>query len=352
MSNSVSGKTIANAGCNSLSLGIAGALAWLACANAFPAASAITTEHFMIPSQDAGIELYVRNKHFTNQDRYASDRVILFVHGATFASETGFDVDLPGGTWLDYVARKGFDVYAVDVRGYGRSTRPPAMEQPPAANPPLADTRDARRDVGSAVDFILKRRRVSKLNLLGWSWGTTTMAGYAGENPAKVNKLVLFAPVWLPVNARQVDGAYRLSTHDGVRTTNTNGIPAERVEEISPIAWFDHWWAANLASDRSSATRNPPSLRSPNGAMKDLVESWGAGKPTYDPLAIRAPTLLIVGGWDATTPPVMAQELFKQLTNARDRRVVVLAEGSHSMALEKNRLRLFREVQHFLEEHD
>jgi pimeloyl-ACP methyl ester carboxylesterase len=323
-------------------------LAVTACAS--HAASSISTEHFMIPSQDAGIELYVRNKHFANQARFAPDRIILFVHGATFPAETGFDVDLPGGTWLDYVARKGFDVYALDVRGYGRSTRPPAMEQPPGANAPFADTRDARRDVASAVDFILKRRRVSKIDLLGWSWGTTTMAGYAGENPAKVNKLVLFAPVWLPVTPPRFEGAYRLSTYEGVRATNTNGIPKDRVEEVSPKAWFDTWWAENLASDPTSSTRNPPSIRSPNGAMKDFTESWGAGRPTFDPLAIRAPTLLIVGGWDATTPPERAQELFKQLTNARDRRVIVLSEGSHSMALEKGRMRLFREVQHFLEE--
>jgi pimeloyl-ACP methyl ester carboxylesterase len=315
------------------------------------AASAIATEHFMVPSQDAGIELYVRNKHLVNQNRFAADRIILFVHGATFPSETGFDVDLPGGSWLDFVARRGFDVYAVDVRGYGRSTRPPAMEQPPAANPPLASTRDAQRDVGSAVDFILKRRKVSKVNLLGWSWGTTTMAGFASENPDKVNRLVLFAPVWAPVRTPpEYEGAYRLSTYDSARAQNTNGIPKDRLEEISPKAWFDEWWAENLASDPTSASRNPPSIRSPNGVMKDFAEFWAMGKPTYDPLAIRAPTLVIVGGWDATTPPAMAQELFKQLTNARDRRVVVMSEGSHSMSLEKNRLRLFREVQHFLEE--
>ncbi|HEY8509852.1 MAG TPA: alpha/beta hydrolase, partial [Steroidobacteraceae bacterium] len=105
-----------------------------------------------------------------------------------------------------------------------------------------------------------------------------------------------------------------------------------------------------LATDPTSTTRNPPSIRSPNGAMKDLAEIWGAGKPTFNPAAIRAPTLLIVGEWDAITPPSMAQELFKQLTGASDRRLVVLSEGSHAMAVEKNRMRLMREVQHFLEE--
>src|SRR5262249_45817707 len=77
-----------------------------------------------------------------------------------------------------HVSRKGYDVYLVEVRGYGRSTRPAAMDAPPAENPPFATTTDAVKDVGSAIDFILKRRGISKLNLVGWSWGTALMAGY------------------------------------------------------------------------------------------------------------------------------------------------------------------------------
>ena len=123
----------------------------------------------MIPSADPGIQLYVRNKHLEEHDSFAGERIVLFVHGATYPSETVFDIDLPGGSWADLVARKGYDVYLVDVRGYGGSTRPAAMEGAPAENPPLATTIEAARDVGSAVDFILKRRGALKLNLVGWS---------------------------------------------------------------------------------------------------------------------------------------------------------------------------------------
>ena len=84
--------------------------------------------------------------------------------------------------------------------------------------------------------------------------------------------------------------------------------------------------------------------------MKDLGEVWAAGKSTYDPAAIRAPTMLVVGEWDAITPPTMTQEIFRRLTAAKHRRMVVLSEGSHFMFTEKNRMHLIREVQHFLEE--
>jgi len=41
---------------------------------------------------------------------------------------------------MDYIARHGWDVYLIDVRGYGRSTRPPEMDQPAASNPPIVTT--------------------------------------------------------------------------------------------------------------------------------------------------------------------------------------------------------------------
>ena len=47
------------------------------------------------------------------------------------------------------------------------------------------------------VDHILARRNIPRLNLLGWSWGTTLMATYTTQNPAKVERLALYAPVWI-----------------------------------------------------------------------------------------------------------------------------------------------------------
>jgi dipeptidyl aminopeptidase/acylaminoacyl peptidase len=73
-------------------------------------------------------------------------------------------------------------------------------------------------------------------------------------------------------------------------------------------------------------------------------------KPTYDAAAIRARTLLVVGVWDVITPPEQGLALFKRLVNARERRVMMLSEGSHCIGIEKNRMHLIREVQSFLEE--
>src|SRR5262249_43048949 len=58
--------------------------------------------------------------------------------------------------------------------------------------------------IGSAVDFILKRRNIARLDLLGWSWGTTLMATYTTQNASKVERLVLYAPVWIRTTASLV----------------------------------------------------------------------------------------------------------------------------------------------------
>jgi pimeloyl-ACP methyl ester carboxylesterase len=327
------------------------AIALLAGCTAMSPKSELVTETFMVQSLDPGITVHVRNKHLAG-DRYPPERIVLFVHGATFPSETMFDLDLPGGSWMEHAAKRGFDTYIVDIRGYGRSTRPAAMSQPPADNPPFAGADDAVRDIAAAVDFILKRRGVSKLNLVGWSMGTTFMGKYASLNPGKVERLVLYAPVWHEpsLKAPPYSGAYRTGTREQVRGFNAAGIPKDRLAEISPTEWYDKWWQANLATDPEGAQRTPPVLRAPNGVMRDLNEFWAKGKPTYDAAAIRAPTLLVVGEWDVITPPEQGLALFKRLVNAKERRVMVLSEGSHSMGVEKNRLHLIREVQNFLEE--
>ncbi len=156
----------------------------------------LITEDMMVPSEP-GIEIFVRNKRPTNLAKYTPERTLLFVHGSTYPAHTGFDIPLGGQSWMEYIASRGYDVYCLDVRGYGRSTRPKAMDEPAQNNPPVARTPDAVKDITAVLNFILKRRSIAKLNLLGWSWGCTLMATTAIQNPDKAARLMLYAPGWL-----------------------------------------------------------------------------------------------------------------------------------------------------------
>ena len=81
-------------------------------------------------------------------------------------------------------------MWLLDLRGYGKSTRPAEMADKPEADAPIVTGQTAVKDIGTAVDFILQPQH-PRLNLLGWSWGTTLMATYTTQNASKVERLVL-----------------------------------------------------------------------------------------------------------------------------------------------------------------
>ena len=312
--------------------------------------SQIVTEDFMVPSGAAGIDLYVRNKRLASTTQFTKDNVILFVHGATYPSETGFDLRLDGLSWMDVLAQQGFDVYMMDVRGYGKSSRPAAMDQPPMNNPPIADTDTAARDYAAVADWVRARRQVTQLNVMGHSWGTATTALYATRHADKVNRLVLYAPVWLRTTASLTDaggalGAYRTVTVDAARARKSSGLKAGQNPQTDE--WFETWAAVTFESDPVGAKAQPKFLRAPNGSVQDGRQYWSVGKPVYDPALITAPTLLILAEWDADTPPYMAQTLFPLLKNTASKKLVILSGGTHSIMNERERFSLFGEVENF-----
>src|SRR5262249_29953053 len=155
--------------------------------------------------------------------------------------ETSFDLPVGGQSWMEHIAARGFDVYLLDLRGYGKSTRPKEMSEPAEANPPIVSTEVAIRDVGAAVDFVLARRSIPRLHLIGWSWGTTLMAGFAADNPGKVQRLALYAPVWIgnPVQPVPKLGAYRTVQRPGALDRWLRGVPDDKRAALIPAGWFD-----------------------------------------------------------------------------------------------------------------
>ena len=314
----------------------------------------VVMEEMTVPSEPA-IEIYVRNKRPADLSAFRPERTILFVHGATYPAHTSFDLKLDGMSWMDYIAARGYDVYLLDLRGYGRSTRPKEMDEAPEANPPIVRGTAAVKDISAVVDFILARHGIARLNLLGWSWGTTLMATYTTQNPGKVERLVLYAPAWIrttPSLSRPPGplGAYRAVAREQAKTRWLTGVPEDKKATLIPPGWFDAWADATFATDPVGAKMNPPVIRAPNGVQQDGDEFFAAGRPYYDPAKITTPTLLVHAEWDRDTPAYMAQTLFPLLVNAPGKRYIQLPEGTHTIMMERNRLMLFEAVQAFLDE--
>jgi pimeloyl-ACP methyl ester carboxylesterase len=330
------------------------ALALQSCAHApATAAAPLVMEEFMVPS-DPGIQVYVRNKHPRDVSQFGPAKIVLYVHGATYPSETAFDLPLDGVSWMDYIAQRGYDVYLVNIRGYSRSSKPPEMSEPPEKNEPLVRTDTAVRDVAAAVEFIRKRRGVEKINLIGWSWGTSIMGKYTTLNNDKVQKLVLYAPQWLR-NTPALTGsggpgtpAYRTVTREAARGRWLTGVAPDKQAALIPPGWYEAWEKATFATDQQGPT--PGTLRAPNGVVQDGAEFWSAQKPLYDPALIRVPTFLVHAEWDADLPSYMTQAYFAKLTNVPYKAWLEIGEGTHTVIMEKNRMQLFQGVQAFLDE--
>ena len=320
--------------------------------SAHAAQSSLVSEDYMIESGDPGIRLFIRNKHPAGMTQYRSDKTVLYVHGSSQAASCTFDLKIGQESWMDYLVAHGYDVYLIDLRGYGRSTRLPEFAKPANENPPVVRTDVAMRDISAAVDFILQRRRVKGLDLIGWSWGTVLMGRYASEHKERVHRLVLYAPIWLhePATAAPTLGAYRTWTLEDARKTLQSGVPESRKNELLTPEVVAAWSAAELATDPEGAAHSPPVVRTPNGIYADDRDYWTAGKPLWEPAEIIVPTLVVVGEWDNVTPPARAQAVFSKLVNAPQRRLVQIGEATHFALLEKNRLQLYREVQMFLDE--
>src|SRR5260370_6957594 len=92
------------------------------------------------------------------------------------------------------------------------------MDEPADRNPPIVGTEIAVRDVSAAVDFILSRRDVPRLALIGWSWGTAIMASFTAQHASTVERLLPYAPSWVwhaspPTPPPRPPAPYRTLTH-------------------------------------------------------------------------------------------------------------------------------------------
>src|SRR5437773_357732 len=146
-----------------------------------------------------------------------ADRVVLFVHGAGTPAEVAFDVPYQDYSWMGYLAGAGFDVFSMDTTGYGRSTRPAAMNDPCnlsqeqqktfvpgflAAPCAASYSRNVTtiasdwNDIDAVVDYIRALRHVARVSLVAWSLGGPRAGGYAARHAEKVQKLVLLAPAY------------------------------------------------------------------------------------------------------------------------------------------------------------
>jgi pimeloyl-ACP methyl ester carboxylesterase len=146
--------------------------------------------HDYFVDSDSAIRLFVREVTALQLGATNMGKPILLLHGARVPGLASFDLPVPDGSLAADLARLDFDVYVMDVRGYGRSTRLREMDGPPAAHPPLVRSNQAVRDISAVVESIRQRRHVSQVAIFGWATGGQWAGYYASLYPEKVSALI------------------------------------------------------------------------------------------------------------------------------------------------------------------
>ena len=121
--------------------------------------------------------------------RTGGGRPVLMVHPFSPGCAAAFDV--PGLSWMGDLADRGHDVWALDLPGFGGSSRPAEMERPAAEGRPAVRAKDGAAGVAAAVAHILRVTGAAHIDLVGWSFGSVLAAMVSGAHPRLVERLVL-----------------------------------------------------------------------------------------------------------------------------------------------------------------
>lgn len=319
-------------------------------------------EHF-IDALDPGVRLHLIEKRPRGLRKREAANTLLMVHGQSTPAPVAFDFPLPGYSWMDFAAARGFNVFALSIRGYGLSTRPPELRQPRLDNPPAIRGRIAVRDIEAAVEYICEKNGVDRINLLGWSWGSTTTPAYTAGHGNRVERLVLYAPFYAygrpeiaaesedPAHPGRLDpkfGAWRWVTERSQDERWAGSIPRGQLAKWREARVARAYWAAQLQYDPVGKKRRTPAVCVPNGPMADRYDR-ARNKPLYDASKIGCPVLLIRGDHDRSCNGPEVDGLYRALSNSRGKRSVLLGDGTHFMHFERRRKELFDQVQLFLE---
>ena len=285
-----------------------------------------------------------------------------------------FDVQFENYSWMEHLAAAGFDVFAVDLQGYGLSPRP-MMDDPcnystadqqnylipktiattcsPSYPFQLTTIQSDWDEIDTVVEYLRRFRNVNKMNLIAWSRGGARAGGYAALHPDKVEKLFLYAPgryfrlspdnppsalplPGVPANVLGRDDFYRLTwdLNGGTAAPFTGMCDNQFTPAIRPVIT-----TAQLDSDPvagfwgTAGARRAPNWNSPAGFL-----NWGwnanlAGKVTV-------PTLVIRGDLDTQVPAGDIQDLLGDLTSVPQKVFVHVACSSHYLVWENQHMAL------------
>ncbi|MDP8930915.1 MAG: alpha/beta fold hydrolase, partial [Actinomycetota bacterium] len=276
------------------------------------------------------VRLFVRERlrrEFSRGQGPRRWRVVLFLPGCCTPSVPAYDLPFQDYSWMGHLAQAGFDVFALDLTGFGLSPRP-KMDDPCNVNPeqqallvpnPLPAPCDPSYpfqlgnieadldEIDTVVKYLQDLRGVDRVSFVGWSAAAPRIGAYAARHPEKVDKLFFYAPVYDPkASSRPPDVLPTPGFPTRLRTrsqqTSWEGI---RCQDQRNPAIADPLWDTTLDFDPLGRSWGPP-----EGVMRirTTTQFWGWNAEIAR--RVESPALTIVGEFDQVA---IARELHEDL---------------------------------------
>jgi len=314
-----------------------------------------------VPSMTGAVSpLYVRERvspAVTVRDDL-DGQVVLFVHGAGTPAEVAFDVPVPGYSWMEYLAARGMDTFAMDMTGYGRSYRPPMMNDrcnlsaeqqeqlfgnacPPSYAWALTSMDSDWDDIDAVVDYIRELRGVDKVHLVGWSQGGPRSGGYAARHPDKVLNIVQLAPAYrgdVPAELGQLDLSGAAITKQSRDDFFANWDRQVGCDNQYDMAVGESIWDDMLASDPVGATWGTGVRRAPRAA------TFGWGRDVV--AGSTAPLLMVAGTNDGQVNAQLVKNLYNDYGGPK--LYLEMSCSSHNAMWESDAQQLFEATYQWL----
>ena len=259
--------------------------------------------------------------------------VLVMVHGSSISAMSSWDLNVPGAgeySMMNVFARLGYDVWAIDFEGYGKSSRNPNGN---------SDIKSGVADLQAMMPILARETGQQKFHFMGESSGALRVAAFAAAHPERVDRALLGAYTYTGKGSPTLDE--RGKQLEFYKTHNTRPRPREMVASIftrDKPGTGDPRVADALAD---AELKHGDSV--PTGTYLDMTSKL----PIIPASAIKCPTLLIRGCYDGIATEEDILEMFHELPNP-DKQLIVLAGTAHNLGLSYNRNMFWHAAHSFL----